>query len=228
MNTINDLINAAKDVTQDTVSLKYVKSDFSDADLLLSHWSYLSKSYDPVVDKPGDVNLKFVRIWITICNAAINQKRIVFMLSLRGINKLIKTDGNWNTKINLHGTEYAGFLRFLFEKMGVKLIREGAGGSGTVYQITNKTVISHITVNVDKQIKESLDFQDDYKSPTKKTAKADPIIILDPKKEDEDIDQELLDLESSGIQNEIPTSIRQPDGSYAANPAYLMQCKGKK
>jgi hypothetical protein len=133
-----------------------------DEDTKLPEYYELSLDYNDAVE-PCD------KVLVSIKNAIITQRRVVFAITRANLSTLVTSDRNWKVKAGFDNNAYPQYIATMTNpKLNfVKCIQVGSPRQPAVYEVLSEDILQYLQVDVAQQRKEVLDFVN--KSVTKKS-----------------------------------------------------------
>ncbi len=170
------LLSNIKENREHLIMLKHTTHITNDL-LKLSEWSDLKLTYD-AISSPIE------RLTVSVVNAALTQRRIIFCLTKRAGSDLVKSDKNWGNNNGFNNNKWSQMLRILHGSKVLKIIQKGSGRCPSVYEITCPDILSLINVNRERQLAETMAFANKFKKSDNKTAQVLSMKYIDEEKGD--------------------------------------------
>lgn len=130
--------------------LKHTRKITKD-DLRLPEWYEMAEDYKVIsatIDKAV----------LSVKNAIIYQRRLIFCLTRNETRNLVNNDPNWKTKSGLSNENYQAVIKVLIDVGLIKEIKKGSTKSPSVYEVTDLDVLKALNLNIEEQRQEVFKF----------------------------------------------------------------------
>lgn len=140
------------ELKENLVILKYTRK-INDSDLLLPEWFTLAADYKAAEDEQT-----IIKALISLRNAIIFQRRVVFCLSRDCTRELINQDKNWKQSPGLKNENYKLIISMAIQLNMIKEVQKGRSKQLSVYEVIDNELLQILKINVDAQTQEVFDF----------------------------------------------------------------------
>lgn len=145
-------------------------------------WSYMAKQYnkEAKLQESLSINERIPqRAYLTLLNAALTHRRVIFVITRNKLIELLKKDLNYaqdpGTSFSNKETSYKRVLKTIFGGKLFKLVKKSQGRTPMIVEIVHPAILALFSVDPVLQLKEAKKFIKNRKNP--ENSNIDDLII---------------------------------------------------
>lgn len=170
----NKMLSRLKKSREDLIVLKHTTLITPDH-TRMPEWDQLKQAYD------DESIVSVEKLAISVVNAVLTQRRVVFCLTRRAGEDLVRGDKNWTTT-GFDNNKWAQMLKILHMTDVIKSVRKGSGRCPGIYEIICPELLSVLIADKTTQMAESIEFADKFKKTDHKTDQVPSAKLKEEKK----------------------------------------------
>jgi hypothetical protein len=119
----------------------------------LEEWVSLKEDYKKLSQSSWED-----RAMVSMVNAILLQRRVVFILTRKNFRELLRNDRNWKKKIGIRNDNWRKLILTATNCNIIKCIHKPTNNSCGVYEVIHKDILKYLNVDVKQQRAECIDY----------------------------------------------------------------------
>ena len=140
----------------------------TEEDAGLPEWDMLKAEYaNPLAETAIE------KACVSIINACLTQRRVVFAMSRTTARELIRSDKNWPKSVGLKNDKWSSLLKEMYDKKLIVREQEADGRRPGMFKLIHPAILKFLSVNEAEQRQQVIDFINNIPENTEGTTKGD-------------------------------------------------------